>query len=192
MNTNFDKAISFLQNYEGLWAVCGGWAIDIFLDEQTRKHKDLDVTISRRDQLKMQSYLKSNVATYLKVVSGELLQWDDDDYLERPIHNVWCSPPNLPQHYLEVMFSETNDTEFIFRKNNTIRRSIDKAFLNTNKNIRILAPEIVLLYKSRDLEREDNLADFKNCVPTLVDEQKEWLKSALIKFRGENMWLKDL
>ncbi len=32
--------------------VSGGWAINLFLGKQTRAHKDADVSILRRDQLK--------------------------------------------------------------------------------------------------------------------------------------------
>ena len=32
------------------WWVAGGWAIDLTLGHQTRKHEDLDVLVLRRDQ----------------------------------------------------------------------------------------------------------------------------------------------
>ena len=31
------------------WWIAGGWAIDTFLDRETRAHKDLDVGVLRRD-----------------------------------------------------------------------------------------------------------------------------------------------
>ena len=32
------------------WWIAGGWALDLFLGEQTRDHEDIDVQILRRDQ----------------------------------------------------------------------------------------------------------------------------------------------
>jgi hypothetical protein len=32
------------------WWICGGWALDLFLGRNTRRHVDLDVALLRRDQ----------------------------------------------------------------------------------------------------------------------------------------------
>jgi hypothetical protein len=46
---------TLMAGYAHPWAVCGGWAIDLFLARQTREHKDVDV--ARRDQLQVRAYL---------------------------------------------------------------------------------------------------------------------------------------
>src|ERR1700686_2663981 len=35
------------------WAVGGGWAIDLWLDEQTREHHDVEVAVRRDDQTRI-------------------------------------------------------------------------------------------------------------------------------------------
>lgn len=32
------------------WAICGGWAIDLWLDRPVREHADVDVAVFREDQ----------------------------------------------------------------------------------------------------------------------------------------------
>jgi hypothetical protein len=45
------KIAELFKNYDGTWSVAGGWAIDLFLDTETRSHKDIEVIILRNDQL---------------------------------------------------------------------------------------------------------------------------------------------
>jgi hypothetical protein len=55
------------------WYVCGGWALDLFLDRVTRVHKDVDVAIARSDQTTMQQYLHQRGWQLEKVVKGRRL-----------------------------------------------------------------------------------------------------------------------
>jgi len=40
------------------WWICGGWALDLFLNSETRRHDDLDVAVLRRDQAELYRYLR--------------------------------------------------------------------------------------------------------------------------------------
>src|SRR5437899_2178390 len=41
------------------WAVAGGWAIDLWLGEQTREHHDVEVVVARRDQTAVHAALRA-------------------------------------------------------------------------------------------------------------------------------------
>jgi hypothetical protein len=43
-------AARHMQGFPGRWFVSGGWAIDLFLGEVTRKHSDIEIGIDRADQ----------------------------------------------------------------------------------------------------------------------------------------------
>ncbi len=190
MDIVFKQAVHLLQDIKVFWAVCGGWAIDFFLNLQTREHKDLDITIKRQNQLHVQANLLNQGWTLNKVHSGELYTWEQNEYLELPVHNVWCSHPDLPPHYLEILFSETNDTHYKFRRNQQIQRSLEQAFLPTVSGIQILAPEIVLLFKAKYSDDQPTYQqDFERTLPKLTAEQKQWLIQALIKAYGSHAWL---
>lgn len=47
-----------LAGVDAPWAVCGGWAIDLYLNKLTWPHKDVDFAIRRRDQLVFQRHLE--------------------------------------------------------------------------------------------------------------------------------------
>jgi hypothetical protein len=32
------------------WYICGGWALDLYLNCVTREHKDVDIAVARSDQ----------------------------------------------------------------------------------------------------------------------------------------------
>ena len=39
------------------WFVCGGWAIDLFINRVSRQHQDVNIGIWRPDQLALRAYL---------------------------------------------------------------------------------------------------------------------------------------
>ena len=64
------QAVQLLAGYSKPWAVCGGWAIDLFLNHVTRAHKDVDFAILRKDQLMIQKYLSSQGWNFSKKLSA--------------------------------------------------------------------------------------------------------------------------
>ena len=49
----------FQENGITIW-VDGGWCIDALLNFQTRKHDDLDIAVSRKDNIKLRELLENN------------------------------------------------------------------------------------------------------------------------------------
>jgi hypothetical protein len=55
-----------------------------------------------------------------------------------------------------------------------------------------LAPELLLLYKSTDIEREGYLQDFELAFSKMNVEQKEWLNNSLkIMYPDGHKWMLD-
>ena len=48
-----------------MWFFAGGWAIDLFLGKETRKHSDIEIAILRNDQL----YLKKMNWNFKKAIN---------------------------------------------------------------------------------------------------------------------------
>ncbi len=183
------NALQVLNDLPITWAVCGGWGIDIYLNQKTRDHKDLDITVKRSDQLLIQSFLLAQGWQLLKVESGELSDWLVGEFLELPIHNVWCSHPDYPEHYLEVLFSEADDTHYKFRRKLSIRLPLEDAFLTSSRHIPILAPEIILLFKAKYSDTNaDYQQDFEQCYPQLSTSQQMWLKQSILDVYGQHQW----
>ena len=45
-----------MRDFKPSWFVAGGWAIDLFLEKETRLHQDIEVAIFRKDQIALQDY----------------------------------------------------------------------------------------------------------------------------------------
>jgi len=157
-------------------AVAGGWALDLFLGRRTREHADLDLAIWRADQEKLRAALASD---WLWEVAdnGARRPWYAGEWLSLPIHEIHARPVSGDQPPLELLLNERDDTAWIYRRNPTVRRELNRAILVRN-DIPFLAPEIVLLYKSKAPRPMDE-ADFRVVLPALTTEQRDWLGLAI-------------
>lgn len=177
------------------WAVAGGWAIELFcaLDAgPSRPHKDVDVAVLRRDQLSLQAHLTEHGWAPEIAFKGTLTPWADGEYIERPRHILWCWKPGHDPDFLEVLLNEADATRFLFRRDTSIARALDRAFLRSASGLPVLAPEIVLLYKATDAEDPDSGADFRLAAPRLDAAQRAWLAAAIAKLNPHHLWLADL
>jgi hypothetical protein len=172
----------------------GGWAIDLFLGSVNRPHKDVDLAIFREHQLDLQSFLPDWRIFVPR--SGKLEPWQQGEYLRLPDHNLWLYAPGNTgagsvevQPDLEVLFSERDAANWIYRRNPLITRPLIQACRTTQDGMPYLAPEIVLLYKARDTRGGDQ-ADFNAALGSLSVEQRLWLREALeVVDRPGHEWL---
>ena len=74
------RTMSVMSGYGGTWGIAGGWAIDLFLDRQTRPHDDLDVAVLRHDQENLRRHL--GAARVEKVGAHGLSEWTLSERLE--------------------------------------------------------------------------------------------------------------
>jgi hypothetical protein len=51
------NVFSLMYGFHKPWCIAGGWAIDLFLDQITREHHDIEIAIFREDQMKLKNYL---------------------------------------------------------------------------------------------------------------------------------------
>lgn len=187
------QAVKVLADYDRLWAVCGGWAIDLFLNRVTRPHKDVDFALLRKDQLIIQEHLLSCGWTLEKAVSGQLVPWQKGEWISLPVHTIWCKNPKASPDFIELLFNEVDEANFFFRRDTSITLPLEKMIVSSPSGFPILAPEIVLLYKSVKPEEDPSAAsDFKNVLPMLSSEACDWFAGALRKLYVDHIWLEGL
>jgi hypothetical protein len=186
------QANTLFEGFPHPWMIAGGWAIDLFLGIVRRQHKDVDIAIFRQDQLALQEHIRG--WQVYKADAGKLEPWAAGDYIEPPIHTIWAWRPGRPagdvrgQPDLEFLFDERDATHWLFRRDPRITRPLAKACLTTRAGIPFLAPEIVLLYKSKESRPEDH-DDFGAVHGALNSEQRAWLSSALSRTLPDHEWL---
>jgi hypothetical protein len=172
------------------WCVCGGWAIDMWLGEVTRQHRDLEIAILRDHQIELRDYLQGwrwRIATMDK----RLVIWKESNrqMLMLPVHELHASDRSGKQ--IEFLLNENDGIDWIYRRNFDVRLNLSKWILHGVNSIPVLCPQIVLLYKSKDPRPEDEL-DVRTSLERLDEEQRTWLKLALMRTEPHHRWLEVL
>lgn len=179
------------------WAVCGGFAIDLFLGRDTRPHGDVDLCAFEKDRPAIQRFmLEKGWNVYEFRGMGKVRPLEKSSVSETG-RNLMCFLPgcDLVQfypceeegllyhqffhkgmtelNYLEFLFAPTDGNALVFSPSPDVRRELDQAIFHRD-GIPYLAPEIALLHKARDPERPESVADFQAAFPNLDPEQKRW------------------
>lgn len=192
----------------GPWWVAGGWAIDCFLGHITREHHDVDMLVLRRDQSLLHSTLQE--FPLRKVIPhpegqmnrGTMARWSVGERLELPVHQINVYRPadeHLthedaaaadPEHrwWFQIMLGETDGDDWTYRRNPAIRRPLRQIGFHSPEGLPYLAPEIVLLFKSKHMLAHDR-ADFDSAAPVMDPEPRRWLREALLRTAPEHEWL---
>jgi len=174
----------------------GGWAIDLHLGRVTRGHHDIDMLVVRRDHLGLHQALTE--FSLKKIIPhpdgmppnlGTIVEWPAGERLELPVHQINAYRAGESEPAFQVMLAESNDDEWIFRRNPEVRMPIARMGFHPLWGLPYLAPEIVLLFKAKHLEARDRI-DFENAIPTLSAEARRWLRDAIEKTHPGHEWLK--
>jgi Aminoglycoside-2''''-adenylyltransferase. len=186
------NAVEVIRDYEKPWAVCGGWAIDLFIDRVTRMHKDVDFAVLRKNQLIVQDYMLARGWTLEKAINGQLVPWQPGEWIDLPVHVIWCRKNDASPDFVELLFNEVDEHNFRYRKDTSISLPLEKMITSSPAGIPVLAPEIVLLYKSRNPEDPSAAMDFKSALPQLSAGSRAWLAKTLGTLDRNHIWLESL
>lgn len=183
------KVAALMRDFKPCWLIAGGWAIDLYLGEQTRPHEDIEVAIFRKDQTALRDYLDG--WSWQKVSGGERAAWRRGEWLESPTHELYCFNETAEPRRLEVLLNESGGGEWVYRRNEKVRRPLAKCQLVRGADIKFLCPEVVLLYKSKS-PREKDEQDFQAVAGRLDAERREWLRNAIAACDAGHRWLRSL
>jgi hypothetical protein len=191
------KACNFLDSAGFEWSVCGGGAIDQFLGETTRVHKDVDIAVYWEDRNSIISLMLDSGWRVFEACGGgiihELFDKQDVPFEKR---NLFCFTTRETRcrleaigvntyrfgldkkeqedfNYVEFLFNNRDDEYLYLRSKANIKFDLNKAIIKSN-NVPILSPEIILFYKSsylEDPESQDHHQDFNLTLPRLDLEQ---------------------
>lgn len=185
-----EEVAELLSGFARPWWICGGWALDLFLNRETRRHDDLDVALLRHDQRALYRHLRAWDLHYA-TPTHTLEPWDGRQ-LELPIHGIWArrsAEPSVPWT-CEFLLNEERDGEWVFRQNEAVRRPLEEIGDERN-GVPILRPEIVLLYKSSERSPKND-TDFAAVLPRLSHEASLWLRAALDRHDARHPWVEAL
>jgi hypothetical protein len=181
-------AAEIMRAYRAPWGFAGGWAIDLFIGASTRVHADVDVAVLRDDQDALRRALAG--AWVEKAVNGARLPWSTGERLEPPVHELHATWPDGAHLELVLNDRDVETGEWIYRRDARIRLPMSR-LLRSAEGIPYLAPEIVLLFKSRTPAAKDD-ADLREALPHLDAMSATWLRDAIVTTGGDGRWAKML
>jgi aminoglycoside-2''-adenylyltransferase len=171
------------------WWIAGGWALDLFLGDQTRAHEDLDVGILRRDVIDVLTYLSG--WEVFEAQSQMLYRLEGCEHPRLNVNSLWCRPAHAQCWSFELMLDEAQGKDWVFRRRPTVRMPLANVIKRTQEGIPYLTPEIQLLYKARHPRAKDR-DDFVRVLPRLASDERTWLSEALSAIDPEHAWLAKL
>jgi hypothetical protein len=158
------EVVSRMRHFPALWWISGGIALDLFAGTPWRAHDDIDIGVRRQDIPLLRRHL---VDWDLQVASdGALTPWDGRHLAaERNENNVWARRDPTGPWELDVTISQGDTRHWIFRRDPSFIVGWSDALL-VRPSIPFLAPELQLLFKSRDVRPKD-LVDAEVVIPLL-------------------------
>jgi aminoglycoside-2''-adenylyltransferase len=174
-----EDVAELLAGFDAPWWIAGGWALDLFLDAETRPHGDVDVAVLRDWDLR---YVTED---------RTLAPWDEQP-LRLPVHAVWARrslDPSAPWTF-EVLLNEHRGDRWVYRRDPAISLPLSELG-GRREGIPLLRPEVVLLYKSKHPTLTDE-RDFDAVEPHLTTPARSWLREALSRSAPRHAWLQRL
>ena len=170
------------------WAVAGGWAIDLWLGEQTRDHHDVEVVVRRCDQSAVRAALRHRWELYCLDPPGS--GW-------RPWNGVTIKPPAFqlqarsPTTEFDIFTETADQMVWRFRRDERITRPVSEVTMHGASGIPIVRPEVQLLYMAKAMEAK-NIHDFEIARPRLGRDAACWLADALTITLPDHHWIRAL
>lgn len=184
-----DQVNRRLKDVSAPWAVVGGWAIDLFLGRETRRHIDIEIEIPRSsfDAVRMQ------LAGYRlhSVGDGELRPLTTAAPMPEDRHQCWVLDEAAGKWRLDVMCVPGDAQVWRYRRHEEIDAPRERMVRRSDRGVPFLVPEGVLLYKAKYFQEKDE-ADFTNALPEMTREARVWLRDALQRVHPDHSWLERL
>lgn len=183
-----------MAGYEHFWCVAGGWALDFHHNRLTRAHEDLEVVVLRQDLAAgYPHFLKRNPH---KIVTGDgepkFVPWGGEP-IDAEVTQIRLSPIACSdgEREFDLLLTPSEGNNWIYKRDQRIRRPFSDVVLRAKADIPILAPEIVLFFKAKHLRPKDAV-DFENTLPTLSAAARAWLKTSLETAHSGHDWIAKL
>jgi Aminoglycoside-2''-adenylyltransferase len=171
------------------WYVAAGWAIDLFLGEQTREHTDLeiaapsdrfDAVANALERAGFELYVVSEHEAVPLAQAGEALELH---------HQTWVLERAAGCWRMDVFREPSDGDTWICRRDESIRLPYAELIQRTPGGIPYARPEVVLLFKAKHAHEEKNAADLAAVLPRLDQRAREWLAEALLIAHPGHAWL---
>ena len=184
-----DEVARVLAGTSAPWCVVGGWAIDLFLNRESRAHDDIEIGVPEPffpivlrglDKFALHS-----------VRDGEVGRLGIDQELPPGGHQCWVLDQAANKWRLDVMREPGDNEIWRCRRHPGILSARSQIVNVSARGIPYLRPEAVLLFKAKYLRPKDE-SDFSNCLPLMDQSARTWLRASLSLAHPGHVWLSHL
>lgn len=179
------EVAAHLDGVEAPWYVAAGWALDLFRGGQSREHGDVEIAVPAGRFAEVRDRFPGLV--FDAVGSGRIWEAATPEALAGT-HQTWLRDPATGDYRLDVFREPHEGDRWICRRDTTISMPYTGIIRRTPDGIPYLAPELVLLFKAKNVRRKDQ-ADFDGVVPLLSTAQREALAGLLTRVHPGHAWL---
>lgn len=174
-----------LADFPHPWALCGGYALELFAGRSIRPHSDVDVCLPEACRAEIITFLLEKgwrLCEYRGMGKVKPLCAPSDS---EPGRNLMALLPDCPlveffpreeEGLLYHRFHPRGMTDLIFLD---LLFSAEMPRLIRISGLPVIAPETALMYKAASPEEPSAQADYAAVYPLLDDEQKAHLRAAL-------------
>ncbi len=194
MNHQFDPvhtAWNSFREYERPVWITGGWALSLFAGKKLRPHEDIDVMIFLEDVRHLHARFTDSPLLLQNSSTGERSsEWESAHLVAgRDTFVLDGVADGEPELQVLLALSDESRNHWVFhRGNGSIRRAVSDISLVGPRGVKYLAPEVVLLFKSRQL-RDKDTEDFLQIRHVLGNDQLDWLLYEVVSFRSDHPWV---
>ncbi len=193
------------------WFLCGGWAADAWVGQQTRDHWDVDIAIFHDDQRAIFEHFTGwALIAHDPTVSDDSREPWNGRYLDPPAH---IHVPKLggplaisttakhSDFEFEFLLIERSDDNWVLSPQPRVVLPPDRSMGSSIWGLPTAAPQAVLFHKGggnlpaaqlethRDALRRCDEDDFNELLPGLTVAQRSWLRESLAQTHPEHPWL---
>lgn len=174
------------------WCLGGGYAIELFVGRQYRAHEDVDLLIWRDELPSLRDFLKE-WEVYASDPPGHLRYWAQGEELGAHVHDIWVRALDTSEWRFQIMVMDRDQKQgcdqWLFRRDPSVRRSVEDVICESSKGVKYLAPHIQLLFKSKSM-RDKDIQDFEKALPCMNNVEKRALKELLQGvYNSEHPWI---
>lgn len=197
-----DQARNFLRGARFAWAVCGGYALNLFTAETWRERGDIDICVFEDDRDAVRRYMLDGGRRVWEFYGQGKMRPMDAFTQSRPGRNLMCikgdcelarffgETEGLWYHeflhtgikrlnYMEFLFNTAREDRLVFDAARGIERVLFRAIVQRGWGMGCLAPEIALLYRAARAQRPEYQQDFICTYARMDSEQRQWFLQSL-------------
>ena len=185
------EAALALEGVAAPWAVAGGWALDLWLGNQTREHEDLEIAVPAMFFSEIQARLEQLGLRVFDIVDGQVIALETGETPHSRMHQTWVMDPAVNGWRMDI-FREPGDARtWVYRRTGELSAPRAWATGRTDSGVPYVAPQIVLLFKAK-AKRDKDEADFSMAAPRLASGARIWLANALRVIHPDHPWIDHL